>query len=202
MSNEESVDLRVKRTKRLIRDAFVELLQEKNLNKISVNSLAKRAEINRVTFYLHYKDIHDMMRKIVDELIADIKEILQSIYDDPYDPGYELSTLTVLLEYIAKHSHVYKTFLVYGNLPRFKEKLMDFLYDSIVDVTEEQSQKKIDSFPGMNISKDIAAWYGTSALVGTIAIWLGNDMPYRPKHLAEQLVKLNPFRPEYHEKNI
>ncbi|MEK5254612.1 TetR-like C-terminal domain-containing protein [Paenibacillus sp. FSL F4-0125] len=47
----------------------------------------------------------------------------------------------------------------------------------------------------LDTPSDIAAWYGTSAIIGPISMWLGNDMPYTPKYLAERIIQLNPFVP-------
>ncbi|WP_156320894.1 hypothetical protein [Bacillus sp. JCM 19041] len=50
MAKDSYLDLRVLRTRKAIRHAFITLLEEKEFNKISVNSIAQKAEINRVTF--------------------------------------------------------------------------------------------------------------------------------------------------------
>lgn len=71
-----AVDPRILRTRQLIRGAFVELLQEMDIEKLSVNKIAERATINRVTFYLHYRDITDMMEKMADEMIEHIERIV------------------------------------------------------------------------------------------------------------------------------
>ncbi|MGN0334101.1 MAG: TetR/AcrR family transcriptional regulator [Lachnospiraceae bacterium] len=65
------MDLRVKRTKKNIRDAFLTLRSKKDLEKITVTELADLAGINKATFYLHYKDIYDLSERIEDELIED-----------------------------------------------------------------------------------------------------------------------------------
>ncbi len=83
MDNRTSrTDPRILRTRQLLKDAFVELLQEMDIEKISVNRIAERATINRVTFYLHYRDIPDMMEKMADEMIEDINRILNMCVRD------------------------------------------------------------------------------------------------------------------------
>ena len=49
------MDIRVKKTKRAIQKAFVALLREKPIEKITVKEIAERAEINKTTFYSHTK---------------------------------------------------------------------------------------------------------------------------------------------------
>ena len=66
------MDLRVKRTKKNINEAFYELRKKKNLEKISVKELSEMAMINKATFYLHYNDIYDLSDKLELDLIDNI----------------------------------------------------------------------------------------------------------------------------------
>ena len=71
-------DSRVKRTKKLIRQGLVSLIKEKSINKITVKELTVRVEINRGTFYLHYKDVFHLVECIEDELYAEFDAKLSS----------------------------------------------------------------------------------------------------------------------------
>ena len=191
----EFLDLRVKRTRKAIRNALFELLEEKEFNKISIHAIAQKAEISRVTFYSHYKDMNDLIDAIITDLLVDIKKIIRDKFDESYKQGNEEASLISLLEYIAANAYIYKRILVSKQIPFFTPRLMDYIYQLILTTTEKQPNKEAANFSTMNTSSDIAAWYGTSAMIGTIAMWLGNDMPYSPKELAQQLIQLNPFKP-------
>lgn len=65
-------DLRVKKTKKAIKTTFLELLESKPVSKITVTELAKKAEINKATFYLHYKDIFDLYQKSLCEYLVEV----------------------------------------------------------------------------------------------------------------------------------
>lgn len=99
-------DLRIQKTKRAIYGALEELLLEKSINKITVTELAKRAEINKGTFYLHYKDIYDLYE---DALIMYLDSVASNI---PYmelfftDIDYFAEKLVTnsLKEYIFKNN--------------------------------------------------------------------------------------------------
>lgn len=195
LSNQLKLDLRVRRTRKLIRNSFVDLLEKKEFNKISINEITKKAEINRVTFYLHYKDINDLVDSMLHELIAELEKILLDKLDEAYKPGDELTSLILLLEHITENSRIYKVLLVSKHIPFFTPRLMDLLSALIINNTEKKSIKDPEDFLDVNVPSDIAAWYGTSAMIGTISMWLGNDMPYTPKFLAEKIVELNPFKP-------
>lgn len=62
------MDLRVKKTKNSIINAFLQLRAKKPLERITVKELSDLAEINKATFYLHYKDIYDLSETLEDEL--------------------------------------------------------------------------------------------------------------------------------------
>jgi len=65
------MDLRVERTKRNIRSAFLALCAKKPIEKITVKELAQLANINKATFYLHYRDLYDLAEQMESEFIED-----------------------------------------------------------------------------------------------------------------------------------
>lgn len=64
------------RSKNMIKSAFLELIQEKDANKITVTDIVKRADINRSTFYAHYPDVQGVVEQINAEAINEMLEIL------------------------------------------------------------------------------------------------------------------------------
>ena len=69
-------DRRVRRTKKLLTQALTQLLQEKQINEITVKELTDLADMNRGTFYLYYKDMFDMLEKIEDGLFEALDAII------------------------------------------------------------------------------------------------------------------------------
>ncbi len=63
---------RSKLTKRIIKEALIELLTEEDILKISVKRLCEKAEINRSTFYLHYETIEDLLNEFTNEEMKNI----------------------------------------------------------------------------------------------------------------------------------
>lgn len=55
---------RVRMTKRLMKDALLELLEVKPLEKITVTDVCAAADVNRSSFYAHYQDIHALLREL------------------------------------------------------------------------------------------------------------------------------------------
>ena len=64
---------RSKITRRVFRESLTELMLEKGLQKISVNEICKRADMNRSTFYAHYEDQFDLLREIEDEFLIALR---------------------------------------------------------------------------------------------------------------------------------
>lgn len=76
------VDRRVRRTKRRITEAYLDL--RRRGERITVTGLAQAADINKTTFYQHYRDIEDLARSVEDGLIA-------TFLDDIEHPEYFVS---------------------------------------------------------------------------------------------------------------
>lgn len=62
------MDLRVKKTRTSIINAFLQLRAKKPLERITVKELADLAQINKATFYLHYKDIYDLSEQLENDI--------------------------------------------------------------------------------------------------------------------------------------
>lgn len=76
----ESEDLRAIRTRKFIIEAFVELIETKAFNKITINDITQKAMINRATFYRHFLDKYDLMDTVVKEnLMANVLNEMATI---------------------------------------------------------------------------------------------------------------------------
>ncbi|PKK40717.1 hypothetical protein ABB02_00050 [Clostridiaceae bacterium JG1575] len=73
------MDLRKRKTRAAIRAAFLELIAEKNVARITVTELSERAAINKSTFYLHYRDLLDLLEELEEELILQIVGAMGSV---------------------------------------------------------------------------------------------------------------------------
>ncbi|MFF2479611.1 TetR/AcrR family transcriptional regulator C-terminal domain-containing protein [Paenibacillus sp. NPDC058071] len=193
MPNEQDADLRVRRTKKMLQQAFIAIMQDKEFYKISIQELARKADVNRATFYLHYRDMDDFIDQLLDELFSDIEEIFRNESVTPYRLGSEIRMLVALFTYIGQHAQIYKLLIVSKSIPKFTNRLIKRIQElSFQHVQQEVTG--ISVYSDLNISRDVASWYVSSAMIGTIASWLEQDMPYSPQYLAEQIVNLNPFQ--------
>lgn len=69
-------DMRWIRTERHLLSAFGEAIETTPIEKITVTGIARAAEVNKATFYLHYRDIFDLAQSYVDQLARDTVEEL------------------------------------------------------------------------------------------------------------------------------
>ena len=73
----KKLDRRVVRTRKAIMDAFVHLLEKVPLNKVTVSAIAREADIDRKTFYLHYKSVEDLvvvvLESSLDRIVSAVK---------------------------------------------------------------------------------------------------------------------------------
>ena len=74
--NNAHVDRRVRKTKRSLRKALTTLLLQKDLKDISVMELTDLADVNRGTFYLHYRDIYDLYENTENQMLDEFKSII------------------------------------------------------------------------------------------------------------------------------
>jgi AcrR family transcriptional regulator len=82
----EHEDLRVIKTVECIETAYLELLQQKDADKITVKELAAKARISKATFYLHYMDLQDLSDSLVKKHICSMiskMDFLPLFFSDP-----------------------------------------------------------------------------------------------------------------------
>lgn len=78
-NSNKKVDLRVVKTKRSIKNAFVELLSEKDIDDITIKEIADRAVINRKTFYNYYKGVYQIVDEIENEIVETFDSAVKGI---------------------------------------------------------------------------------------------------------------------------
>ncbi len=101
---------RKKSSQNKIEKTFVELLQKKEINKISVTDICKLADINRTTFYNNYLDIYDLADKIKEKLEQDV----YSLYEDERLNKYNSNDFSKIFNLIKENQLFFKTYFKLG----------------------------------------------------------------------------------------
>ncbi len=74
----DPLDRRVRKTRNALKKSLISLLQKKKITDISVKELADLADVNRATFYLHYKDIYDLLEQSEEDLLSRLYDTVNS----------------------------------------------------------------------------------------------------------------------------
>ena len=166
-------------TKRALEASLKNLLLKKPLTKITINDIAEDCEINRMTFYYHFKDIYDLVEW---SCIEDARKGLEGKKTyDTWQQGF-LQIFEAVLEN--------KPFImnVYHSVSREQVEiyLYKLTYDLLIGVVDEKSQGKIIREED---KKFIADFY-KYAFVGLMLDWIRSDMKDNPKTIIDRLALL------------
>ena len=116
------------RSRRMIREAFLELIQEKEFSKITVTDIVKRADLNRSTFYAHYPDVQGVVEEIQNETVQKNLEIFrQRQYPDIMkDPMPYLKSISYTLEEnLQLYAHIGHTPEIHLYLDEFRRQMAE-----------------------------------------------------------------------------
>lgn len=176
-------DLRIIKTRKLIRDAFVKLIDIKGFDAITINNIADMAMINRSTFYLHYTDKYDLLQQTMEEAIQNILQLVAPeahIIDGKLEYDSFVQNISSILKTVENDALLYKIILNDKEMSGISKKFENALIEKL-DIC----------FPDhILISRDLFLQLITSLYMSAIRWWLNNDMKYSTNFIAEQLVKL------------
>lgn len=163
------MDLRVRRTKQAIRSAFVELMGERELSRITVKELAERAQVNRKTFYLHYETIDALVAELLDELT----EAYIAAYEElPEGRPHEDANATFFRFFAAKPPHIQQILCC----PPY-EPLCNRVFDRAYEHHVTSTGDPLGALPKQ--VQDLVQAYYRSATLGLYRQWVadGRQMP-------------------------
>lgn len=165
-------DRRVLRTRRLLKQALIELTAEKTYEEITIRDITDQADIGYATFFRHYDGKDDLMLEIFTETIEEI-ESLPAEHGERYfeREGY------LLFAHVSENQSLYRSILDSQNFTRkFRQHTK-----KMVQVHMEAHAQNIStpSFP-----LEIAAQHMVSSLVGLIDWWLENDLSTEVERMA------------------
>lgn len=194
--SEKSTDRRIVRTKRLIRDALTELMEEKGFEGITVRDLTKKADINRGTFYLHYRDKYDLLEQSEAEILNEIEKMTLEInpndflnFNSENDP---FPFIINLFEFFHENSSFMKVILGPKGDASFQGKLRDIIKKTFFQhVTSKIKGEE------MLVPVEYLFSYVSSAHLGVIQHWLESGMDKPPREMAMILSRITLLGPRH-----
>lgn len=178
-------DRRKRKTREAITTVFLELLETKSLNRITVAELSRTADLGRGTFYLHYKDVYDLYETIERETY----QALADIYDmtTPNDNMDSLSKLTdMITDFIVDHKQLFRLFVRTDGPSTSLRKLKEFFYEKVA----QETRMLIGSHAPFPDAYDTEAIFIVSGVVGVLETWIRNDFLHSPRYISSMLQEL------------
>lgn len=189
LSKARKVDPRIIRTRHLLRDALVSLIDESGYDSITVQDITDRATINRATFYLHYRDKHDLLISSTDDILHELITNLD-MTSTPVVSFVDLEepppSFVGMFAQIAKHADFYRVMLAKHHMPYFVARLQEVLAGFI----QEGMSSVLAKENALTVPKEMVIRYTASAFLGVVIWWLENDMSYSPKYMASNLLRM------------
>lgn len=127
---EKKEDRRVRRTKKLLSQGLIELMQQKQLKDITVRELADLVDVNRGTFYLYYRDIFDMLERIEEELFEQLNMVIRAHEGEPVF-AHARPMLTDLFQLVAENKEICRVLLSDNGDIKFLQKLSDVIQEKL-----------------------------------------------------------------------
>lgn len=184
---EEREDLRVRRTRRALQQALIDLTVEKGFSAISVRDITERAMVNRSTFYRHYLG----KCELVEQYMHEIYEVVHELVDQGFaarqagKPEDKPAGLNWLIAHIDENADFYRVMLGLKGDPHFTE---DFR-QNIEKIHRRLAELKGSADPNSMLA-DMRISYSSYASVGAIVWWLENDRPCTRDQLIDWLSQL------------
>ncbi len=175
----DTLDRRVRRSRRLLADALLELIVEKGYEAVTVQEIADRADLNRATFYLHFDGKEELLvtglEERFDELVATMNRVAtgEPVWENP---AHDL----LLFRHVADNAAVYKALI--------GDRGLGWVMHRVIGYIAREVERELTQDVPLGIEVDaplpVIAHFTAGALFGLISWWLANNLPYSPEEMA------------------
>ncbi|MBR3023461.1 MAG: TetR family transcriptional regulator C-terminal domain-containing protein [Oscillospiraceae bacterium] len=172
-------DRRVRKTEEQLVKGLTKLMKTKSIKNITVRELADEVDINRSTFYLHYKDIFDMVEKIENELAANLISTLDELNNNHITQNILLDFLSDTFETIYLNAELCAVLLSSNGDISFQKKLRDIIDTKTLEI--------VNTYLAGKASKDetvLITSFIINGILGIISTWLQNISIGTPEKMA------------------
>jgi AcrR family transcriptional regulator len=177
-------DRRVRRTRRQLREALLQLVGEKGYDRVTVQDVIDRADLSRATFYAHFRDKDHLLVSGLDELEEGLRDAMAAFLEEgERASGRAVGRIQALLEHVAAHRWLYR-----GSVGGRAETLLTRqLRRRLTALLRQHYQEMVDSrrwFPPVPV--EVSAEFVVGAFLGVMWWWLEQEEPAS----AEQVVQM------------
>lgn len=174
-------DLRVVRTRKMLRDAVIALAIQKGFDAVTVNEIAQLAMVNRATFYRHYQDKYDLVESYLDELYTELNAPAP-----PPRPGEPNPGLVKLFEHIRDNAPFYRAMLGPHGYSGFGERIRQLTEATL----RARWQTALPADRPAQMPTLMVLSYLSYASYGALVWWLHEGMSHSPEQMARWLHQL------------
>ncbi|MFC4006992.1 TetR/AcrR family transcriptional regulator [Nonomuraea purpurea] len=176
----------MRRTQAALQRTLIDLVQDRELSRISVADVAERAGVSRSTFYDHYRDVHELAEAACTTMIDDLIEAIPNpgAGDVPHTPA---DTLLTFFAHLADHAGLYRSVLgsqgsarVIGHVRR-RATVAAYL-GARRAATGDETPSPADYTA--RTPHDVPAAFTAGALIGVATDWLEHGCPRSPAEMA------------------
>ena len=166
-------------TKRLMKDALLELPEQQTLSGITVTAICETADIHRSTFYKYYSDPDDLLKDIEQDILDRIP--VPSGKYDPQNEEHLLLATTAFFDDVKENRKVYRILFGESAGNRFAAKLVEYLCSGFVTAGKESDE----------LSDRFIHLYIATGTVGMLREWVEKDFPVSSRKIAEMMYFLS-----------
>ena len=183
-------NLRVKRTRILLRDALIALIEERGFDTLTVGELTERAMVSRAAFYRNYQDKYDLVEQIFEEAKSTLFNAIGEFgREHPTDVWIRF------FEQIAQYDRLYRALLGKKGSPWFVQKMRARFAELIeehgsLEGTNDPIMSTHAPQPAHPFSDMFVPDLVATMVVEAITWWLEQGQPYTPKELATKTAML------------
>ena len=170
-------------TTRAIEECFLELLQQKTIDKITVAEVCTKADVNRSTFYRHYEDLYILLDSIADRYHQEIFDNI--IATVSFEPNFEKMGYHYILkvcEITQQKKDVYKLLLFGATPTNLQQRIAESSFDLYITAHTQRSSLK----PAPEL--ELHYKYLVNGMLAVWTTWIQNDCKL-PKEVVANVVK-------------
>ena len=183
---EKKIDRRVRKTKQQLQDDFIQLRKKKDLKDITVKELCELTDLNRGTFYLHYKDIYDLSEQLESSLFISLQDVLDKHSLD-YENNLTNSQEPLLRDILQliKDNADFCTMLLSDTgeitfINKLKKLVLDIVFKKCINIFDFNKEEHFTYSYNFIL-------YGC---IGIIDSWLLNGLKESPEEIAQLTSKM------------
>jgi len=170
------------RSRRLIREAFAELMSEKSIDKITVTDIIKKADINRGTFYAHYQDTRDVIVQIENEIIDKMNELLRSYKYVNFvkDP---MPALLEIEKFLEADLDLFTKFINAHGSEQFLSKLRQMAINNLFNETDIPNEIKTNKLSKIRIN------FFVGGMINLYQSWFKKEIKCSLNDISKEIAK-------------